>query len=132
MLTNKSSSPRASTTVKAAALLMAVPALLAPMKVAAQQMAANAGPNFAACDALKDPAKVAQCYSDTDGAYWKARMDAANARGAAADARMAAADALTPCLEYLKGQKAAGKTFDRPITRDNACTVARSMGMQPN
>ena len=81
-----------SNAVKAAALLMAVPALLLPMKAAAQQMAAATTPNFAACDQIKDPATSAQCYHDTKIRFYKGEVAAADARGAAADVRGVKAD----------------------------------------
>ena len=108
---NQSSAPRASTVVKTAALLMAVPVLLAPMKLAAQQMAANT-PDFARCDRLSqsNPKAAISC-----------RVEVLNTSAAAAEVRVADANVLGKCLDFLKAQKAAGKSFDRPITRDNAC-----------
>lgn len=128
----QTSAPSASTVVKAAALLMAVPALLVPMKAAAQQMAAAGSPNLAACDAIQDPAKSAQCSHDTAMAILKQREKAAEARGADADVRLAALKAVAPCVDYLKAQKAAGRPMVRPVTKDNVCSVAAEMGMQPN
>ncbi|MEQ1698189.1 MAG: hypothetical protein ABL901_20355 [Hyphomicrobiaceae bacterium] len=68
-----------SKTVKAAALLMAVPALLLPMKTAAQQMALG-GPEYSKCDQIKDPAASAQCYSDANIANSKTRIAVAGQR----------------------------------------------------
>jgi len=62
---SQSSVSNASSIVKAAALIMAVPALLLPMKAAAQQMA-SVQPDFSACDQLaaSAPAKATQCRLD--------------------------------------------------------------------
>lgn len=119
---SQSSSPTASTLVKAAALAMAVPALLLPMKAAAQQMAANT-PDYSRCDQM--------AHSNPVGAT-RCRVEVLNASAVAAEVRVADANVLSKCLDFLKTQKAAGKSFDRPITRDNACAVAQSMGMHPN
>jgi len=106
--------------VKNAALAMMGTSLLV-FPVAAQQVAINA-PDFSACDQMRatSPAKAVQC-----------RVEVLQAHGAAADVRLAASEARMPCIDYLKAQKAAGKTFDRVITKENVCAVARSMGMHP-
>jgi hypothetical protein len=108
---------------------MAVPALLAPMKAAAQQMAANT-PNFSRCDQMSatNPKGAIACRVEV----LQAQGEAARREGAAAEIRMAEANVLGKCLDFLKAQKAAGKSLDRPITRENACAVAQSMGMHPN
>lgn len=112
---------RASTLVKNAALAMMGTSLLV-FPVAAQQMAVNT-PNFSTCDQLRatDPAQAIQC-----------RVNVLRAQGVAAERRLAQADTLAGCLEFLKTKKASGETFDRPITKENACTVAVNMGMHPN
>jgi len=93
---------RASTLVKKAALAMVGTSLLI-FPAAAQQMAAAAsGPNFAACDAIKDPARSVQCYHDTKIAHYKGRIAAAEARGAAADARIAEGDCAARLVEVAK------------------------------
>lgn len=77
-----SSSPTASTLVKAAALAIAVPALLLPMKAAAQQFAANT-PDFSRCDAMSqaNPKGAIACRVEV----LNARADAAGVRTACAN-----------------------------------------------
>jgi hypothetical protein len=115
---------RASTLVKTAAMAMMM--VWPSFPAAAQQMATAApSPNFAACDAIKDPALSVQCYHDTKIAHYKGRIEAA-------EVRLAQTDIVAGCVDFLKRQKADGKSFDRPITRANACAVAHDMGMRPN
>lgn len=81
----------ASNTVKAAALLMAMPALLLPIKAAGQQMAAagssaNAWPaTVAECQAIKDIAKRGQCTVEVGTAVNLRATQLANDEGACAD-----------------------------------------------
>lgn len=124
----QSSAPRASTVVKTAALLMAVPALLAPMKVAAQQMAANA-PNFSRCDQMSasDPKGAIACRVQVLNAH----TVAAEARGAAADKRIAAVDDSIACAKFLLGKRNEGVALDPTrLNREKGCTYARELGMQ--
>lgn len=100
--------PSASTIVKTAALIMAVPTLLLPMKAAAQQMALG-GPNFAACEQIKDPAKSAQCTHDATMANLRERNDAALARSAAAREQTAVAEKEGGCVDRIKAEMAAGR-----------------------
>jgi len=110
----------ASTAVALAALAMMAPALV-PGTASAQQVAANATPDFSACDQIKDPAKSAQCHWDEEGAKLKARKAAADARGAAADARGAAADARTACANEI------GALRRHPEFGDKATEIARAI-----
>jgi hypothetical protein len=51
-----------------------------------------------------------------------------NDRIAKSDGETAAAAALRPCLLYLKSKKDGGATLP-PVTAENACKVAASLGM---
>ena len=115
---------RASTLVKTAALAMVGTSLLI-FPAAAQQMAtANTGPNFAACDAIKDPARSVQCYHDTKIAHYKGRIVAAEAREVKADAGIA-------CATFLLSKKADGVVLDHTrLNRKDGCVYARELGMQ--
>lgn len=131
---SQSSSPTASTLVKAAALAIAVPVLLLPMKAAAQQMALG-GPEMAACDKLSktDPKAAISCRVDA----LKAQSAAARQEGAAADARGAAADVRTACWNEIGdlrrstafGEKATEiareivKASGRPAAEQDACAL---------
>lgn len=122
---------QASTAAKTAALIMMAPALLVPMKLSAQQMAAVSPATAAACDAIKDPAKSAQCHWDAEGAAIKARTAAAQQRGAAADVRTAAAEDAAACARFLLAKKAAGVILDATrLNRERGCIYARELGMQ--
>ncbi len=123
-----------SNAVKAAALLMAVPALLLPMKAAAQQMAAATTPNFAACDAIKDPATSAQCYHDTKIRFYKSEIAASNVRGAKADQRIQVAKNEGGCAQEVVDLRAAYpsatdiarglvKASGRPAAEYNICSL---------
>lgn len=130
----QSSSPNASSLVKAAALLMAVPALLVPMKAAAQQMAANT-PDFSRCDQISrtDPKAAISCRVSV----LNASATAARQEGAAADARGAAADVRTACWNEIGelrrntnfGDKATEiareivKASGRPAAEQDACAL---------
>lgn len=107
----QSSSPNASSLVKAAALLMAVPALLVPMKAAAQQMAANT-PDFSRCDRLSqsNPKAAISC-----------RVEVLNASATAADARGAAADTRAACANEI------GELRGNSIFGDKATEIAREI-----
>ena len=58
----------------------------------------------------------------------KSRIAAANDRIAKSDGEIAAAAALRPCLLYLKSKKDGGATLP-PVTAENACKVAASLGI---
>jgi len=120
----------------AAAILTAAIPMVGSFSASAQQMAANT-PDFSRCDRMSDanPKGAISCRIDVlkaHGAAADVRGAQADVRGAQADVRLAQENVLAGCLGFLKAQKAAGKSFDRPISRDNACTVAQSMGMHPN
>lgn len=123
-----SSSPSASTLVRAAALAMAVPGLLLPMKAAAQQMAANT-PDFSRCDQISrtDPKSAISCRVDVI----KAQGAAADVRVAAADARISESDRLRGCISFLGSKKQAGVELspDR-LTPKAACAYAAELGMK--
>lgn len=117
----QSSAPRASTVVKTAALLMAVPALLAPMKVAAQQLAANS-PDYSRCDQMSatNPIGASRC-----------RIEVLHAHGVAADVRIARAEDGVACAKYLLTKKAEGVALDPTrLNREKGCVYARELGMQ--
>jgi hypothetical protein len=100
---------------------MAVPALLAPMKVAAQQMAANT-PNFSRCDQMSatNPKGAIAC-----------RIEVLNASAAAAERRIAAVDDSIACAKFLLSKKADGVTLDPTrLNREKGCVYARELGMQ--
>jgi hypothetical protein len=109
----QSSAPRASTVVKTAALLMAVPALLAPMKVAAQQMAANA-PNLSRCDQMSatDPKGAIAC-----------RVEALNKETAAARLRIQVAENNIDCAREVGELRAAN-----PVATEIARELVRVSG----
>lgn len=124
----QSSTPRASTVVKTAALLMAVPALLAPMKAAAQQMAANT-PNFSRCDQMSatNPKGAISCRVEV----LQAQGAAARREGAAADVRVARAEDGVACAKFLISKKAEGVALDPTrLNREKGCIYARELGMQ--
>ena len=132
---SQSSSPAASTLVKAAALALAVPALLLPMKAAAQQMAANT-PDFSRCDRMAptNPKGAISCRVDAlkaQGAAARQEGAAADARGAAADVRLARAEDDIACGKFLLAKRAEGVTLDPTrFNREKACAYARELGMQ--
>jgi len=126
----------ASTAVKAAAILLATPALLFPMKAAAQQLGANTprptpvatapAPDFSECDVLArtQPAQAAQC-----------RVDVLKARGAAADARAASARQEsvvatddTAFAEKIKADVKAGRITPEALREALAGRPAREVG----
>lgn len=118
---SQSSSPTASTLVKAAALAIAVPALLLPMKAAAQQFAANT-PDFSRCDAMSqvNPKGAIAC-----------RVEVLNARAAAAEVRVARAEDGVACAKFLLAKKAEGVALDATrLNREKGCIYARELGMQ--
>lgn len=114
----QSSTPRASTVVKTAALLMAVPALLTPMKVAAQQMATNTL-NFSRCDQMSatNPKGAIACRVEV----LNASAAAARKEGAAADARGAAADVRAACANEI------GDLRRNSVFGDKATEIAREI-----
>jgi hypothetical protein len=84
---------------------------------------------YSKCDAIKDHAKAAGCYTQEDIQRLKQEEAEARARGAAANKAIAKEEDLAACLIFLKGKKNGGTAFDRPITRDNACNYAKQLGM---
>lgn len=125
---SQSSSPTASTLVKAAALAMAVPALLLPMKAAAQQFAANT-PDFSRCDAMSqaNPKGAIVCRVEV----LNASAAAVRREGAAADRRIAAVEDSIACAKFLLGKKNAGVALDPTrLNREKGCIYARELGMQ--
>jgi hypothetical protein len=97
----------ASTTVKLAALAMAAPALLLPMKAAGQQMALG-GPRstdeiVATCVKSHQPNQgaIAECIVRVGTEENKRASAEARARSAAADARGAAAESQTACSNEI-------------------------------
>lgn len=110
----------ASTAVKTAAIVMMAPVLLAPFKTEAQQMALG-GPNFAACEQIKDPAKSAQCTHD-------ATMEDLRRRNDAALARAAAADREGQCADFIKAEVAAGRIKPDAVRATLAGRPAREFG----
>ena len=129
---------RASTLVKTAALAMMMgTSLLFP--AAAQQMAtATTGPNYKACDTIKDPGLSVQCYHEATIAHYKGRIDAAERRGAAADARSEVADAgiaegnrQLACIAFIREKRKAGVVLDPArMNREKGCAYAKELGMQ--
>lgn len=120
-----------STAVKAAALIMVAPALLFPIKAAGQQVAANAtgGPNLAACDQIKDPAKSAQCSHDAVIRDLRERNAAALQRQREADARAASADAEVACGERIKAEVRAGRIAPEALRTTLAGRKPRDVGI---
>lgn len=117
----------ASTAVALAALAMMAPALV-PGTASAQQVAANAGSEFAKCDAMSEtrPKEAIAC-----------RVEVLKAKGAAADARGEAADAQVECVKEITalrrnetfGPKATEiarelvKASGRPVADIDACAL---------
>ena len=100
---------QASNTVKAAALLMAAPALLLPMKAAAQQMGLGGPRTVAECETLSTYGAKAECIVRLGGqenrkaaAEAGARADAASARADASSARADASDRENSCGNDIK------------------------------
>lgn len=124
----QSSSPNASSLVKTAALFMAVPALLLPMKAAAQQMAANT-PDFSRCDQISrtDPKSAISCRVEV----LHAQGAAARQQTAVAERRIAAAEDSIVCAKFLLAKKSEGVALDPTrLNRDKGCIYARELGMQ--
>ena len=61
-----------------------------------------------------------------------ARRESTQARRESAEAQagIQTEAALGQCISFLGTKKAEGVTFDRPVTRDNACDIARQLGMK--
>ena len=128
MQTN-SASARKTRTI--AAFLTAAALVASAERAPAQQMGIGGPPEPAQCASIKDPIKSAQCLDtlmNASIANSKARIAVANDRIAKSDGDIAAAAALRPCLLYLKAKKDGGATLP-PITAENACKVAASLGM---
>lgn len=109
--------------------------LLAPGNSKAQQLAANADITadrhtyiVARCGPIEQ-ADVA-CVAKTSIEYTQARTEMAKQATAAAKKGVADEAVLRTCLTYLQQQRAGGKTFDRTITRENACAYARELGLR--
>lgn len=118
----QSSAPTASSIVKAAAILMAVPTLLVPMKAAAQQMAANTTVDYSRCDRMAEnnPVGATRC-----------RVEVLQAIGAKADVRIARAEDGVACAKFLISKKAEGVSLDPTrLNREKGCIYARELGMQ--
>ncbi len=114
-----------------AAFLTAATLVASAERAPAQQMGIGGPPDPAQCASIKDPVKSAQCLDalmNASIANSKARIATANDRIAKSDGDIAAAAALRPCLLYLKDKKDGGATLP-PVTADNACKVAASLGM---
>lgn len=114
-----------------AAFLTAAALVASAERAPAQQMGIGGPPDPALCASIKDPVKAAQCLDalmNASIANSKSRIAAANDRIAKSDGETAAAAALRPCLLYLKSKKDGGATLP-PVTAENACKVAASLGM---
>ena len=115
----------------AAAFLTAAALVASAEQAPAQQMGIGGPPDPAQCAAIKDPVRSAQCLDTITNqsiANSKARIAAANDRFAKSDGEIAAAAALRPCLLFLKTKKDGGATLP-PVSAENACNVAVSLGM---
>ena len=114
------------TTVKiAAAALTAATIIGGAVSASAQQMA-SVQPDYSACDRMAQGGNylgASQCRSDTYLAH-------TNAHTRQLQERTRSEAALSQCITFLSTKKSEGATFDRPITRDNACAVARQFGMR--
>lgn len=113
----------ASTAVKMAALALAAPALLLPMKAAAQQVASTdlPKPDYSVCDAMSrtNPGGAIKCRVDALNANTeqlrqigeRARRDGAAARqeGAVARQQAAIAEEEGGCVDKIKAEMAAGR-----------------------
>lgn len=114
------------TTVKiAAAALTAATIIGGAFSASAQQMA-SAQPDYATCDRMASAGNyvgASQCRTDTLIAH-------TNAHTRQLQAQTRSENALSQCISFLSARKTEGATFDRPITRDNACAVARQLGMR--
>lgn len=105
----------------AAAALTALSAMSGAFSANAQQMA-SVQPDYSTCNQLAQSGNhlgASQCRVDTLRAHTRQVQD--NTRTEAN---------LSQCISFLSTKKSAGTTFDRPITRDNACAIARQLGMR--
>ena len=84
----------------------------------------------AQCDHIRDHAEASGCYAKSSIEFNRAKTAAAKQTLDVANKGIADAAVLKTCLTYLQQQRASGKAFDRTITRDNACTYARELGMR--
>lgn len=116
-----------STTAKALAVAISGAATFAAFPAAAQQVALSP-----TCARYTDPGSQAQCTYNEALAARRAHTQQMRRETAEANQTTAAEQALRPCLEFLTARKNAGAVFDRQITRENACSYARQLGMQPS
>lgn len=115
----------ASTAVALAALAMMAPAIV-PGTASAQQVAANAGSEFAKCDAMSEtrPKEAIVCRVEV----LKAKGAAADTRAAAADERSAAADAEIACGQTIKAEVQAGRISPEAVRATLAGRKTRDVG----
>lgn len=119
---------RTSAIAKTAALAMTATTLMV-FPLAAQQIAANrtAPPDYSRCDAMSvnNPKGAITCRVEVIQAHTRQLQQEREM----AQAGVRAEAELSSCISFLTAKKASGVTFDRPITRENACAVARQLGM---
>lgn len=118
------------------AVLAVTATTLMMFPAAAQQIAANrtAPPDYSRCDAMREanPKGAIICRVEVIQAHTRQlQQEAAIARqqSFAAEDGVRTEAQLSNCISFLTARKASGVTFDRPITRENACAVARQLGM---
>lgn len=106
----------ASTAVKMAALALAAPALLLPMKAAAQQVASTdlPKPDYSVCDAMSrtNPSGAIKCRVDALNANTEQLRqigERARREGAAARQQAAIAEEEGGCVDKIKAEMAAGR-----------------------
>ena len=113
---------QASNTVKAAALLMAAPALLLPMKAAAQQMGLGGPRTVAECETLSTYGAKAECI---------VRLGTLDNKRAAAEAgaRADAGDREVSCAENIKLGIGAGTFKSERLKEILAGRPAKDVGL---
>lgn len=119
----------------AAAALTAATLIGGAFSASAQQMA-SAQPDYSACNRMAQVGNhlgASQCRVDTLQAH--TRQLQAQTRQLQAHTRQVqdhtqSEAALSQCISFLSAKKSEGASFDRPITRDNACAIARQLGMR--
>ena len=105
----------------AAAALTAATIIGGAFSANAQQVASTQ-PDYSRCEALRG--------SSNARAYPDCIVGTLQAHTRQLQERTRSEAALSQCITFLSTKKSEGATFDRPITRDNACAVARQFGMR--
>ncbi len=121
------------TTVKIAAAALTAATLIGGAFSANAQQVASAQPDYSACDRMAQGGNylgASQCRSDTYLAHTNAHTRQLQAHTRQLQEQTRSEAALSQCISFLSAKKSEGASFDRPITRENACAVARQLGMR--